>query len=107
MTPKLDPDQVVQLLAQHSRPVDENTIAELALTREFAVRNKHGNSSHWSFVGHVFTLPHIQYQWLIAGMLAAAIFVGVDAWQDDQDQQICDIDIAILTDELPLEVFVD
>jgi hypothetical protein len=109
MNPEIDPHQVIHLLTQYSRPLDNETLSTLAQAREKALGKK-TESSSWMIAGHVFSLPHppyIQHQWLIAGLFAATLLIGIDVWQDTQDQQNCDIDVAILTDELPLEAFVD
>lgn len=107
MNPELDPHQVVHFLSHHSSPLDEKTLATLARSREKALLKKPSPSPVRMFAGHTFTLPHIEHQWLIIFLLAAALFIGADAWQNDEEQQNCDVDIAILTDELPLEVFVN
>jgi hypothetical protein len=52
-------------------------------------------------------LPQIQHPWLLVALLVACMTVAVDWWQDDEEQQNCDADIAILTSELPLESFLD
>ncbi|MFY9261407.1 MAG: DUF3619 family protein [Gallionella sp.] len=108
MNPELDPHQIVRALAHHS--LDEQTLTTLAQARARALRAKPSPVGIKVFAGHLFTLPHrphIERQWLIVGVLVVALLLGVEAWQDDQDQQNCDIEVAILTDELPLEVFVD
>ncbi|MDD2776874.1 MAG: DUF3619 family protein [Gallionella sp.] len=110
MNAELDPHRVVRLLTHHSSPLDNKTLISLAQARENAVRQKASPSYSWVLAGHVFSLPHrprIEYQLLLVCVLAAALFIAIDAWQDDQDQQNADIDIAILTDELPLDVFID
>lgn len=110
MNPELDPRQIVHFLKHHASPLDEKTLASLARSRENALLKKLNPSPVRVFAGHVFKLPHlphIEHQLLIVGLLAAALFIGADVWQNDEDQQNCDVDIAILTDELPLEVFVN
>jgi hypothetical protein len=35
------------------------------------------------------------------------VVAGTNFWQPSEEQQISELDVAILTDEMPLEVFVD
>jgi hypothetical protein len=110
MNTELTPQQITRLLNEGSRPLDEPTLVALSKVRKSALEKQKFKSHVWVFAGHPvphWTKPHIEHPWLIALLLAAALFIGADFWQNDLDQQNCDIDIAILTDELPLEVFLD
>jgi len=40
-------------------------------------------------------------------LLVAILMFAAGYWQHAQEQQISEIDVAILTDEMPIEVFVD
>jgi hypothetical protein len=40
-------------------------------------------------------------------LLAAILFEGTSYWQNVQEQQIDETDVAILTGDLPIEVFVN
>ena len=55
---------------------------------------------HW-------VLPHSVQQMIIAALLASVVVSGVSYWHHAEEQRIGELDVAILTDELPIEVFVD
>lgn len=110
MNPELNPHQVARLLTYSSRQLDDHTLTLLAKARQASLCKQKIKSPAWAFAGHVFLrgfTPRVDYTWLFAGLILAALMVGGNFWQNDLDQQNCDIDVAILTDELPLEVFLD
>ncbi len=109
MNPELDTRKITKLLNQSTRDLDGSTLKALSEAREHALQ-KQKKSSAWAFAG--YPLPHwhfpqIQHPWLLAALLVACMTVAVDWWQDDEDQQNCDTDIAILTSDVPLENFLD
>lgn len=110
MTTGLDPNKIAQLLTQSTRQLDEATVSALADARREALKRKSAYSP-------VFTLstgrwvhnliPHSAHQWLAAGLLVAALLIVVGYWQHTREEQLSELDVAILTDDLPIEVFVD
>lgn len=110
MNPELNPHRMTRLLTDSTRQLDHATLVSLSQSREKALKKQAIKSPVWVWAGHAFPhhfVPHIQHPWLAAGLLIAALFMGADFWQSTQEQQNCEIDVAILTDELPLEVFLD
>lgn len=110
MTDKLNPKRIAQLLTQGTRQLDSGTLSSLSNARQKALERQ-------SVRVPVFTLttgrwahllsPLINHQWLSAGLLAAMLVIGTSYLHHFQEQQIADLDVAILTDDLPIEVFVD
>jgi hypothetical protein len=110
MNTKLNPDKITQLLNLSARQLDQQTLSRLNQARQAALGRQRvhvpvfglstGRWSHGLF-------PHTVQPWLAAVLLAVIVFSGAGYWHNVQEQQINDLDVAILTDELPLEVFVD
>lgn len=52
--------------------------------------------------------PHSTHQWIATIiLLVAVLFGGLNYWHHMKESELGQLDTAILTDELPLEVFVD
>ena len=115
----LDPKKVAQLLTQGTRQLDGVTLTALVNARQNALKKQlvrapvfalHPASLSPSSWANRLLLPSAQ-PWvsmlLAAGLLAAALIAGTGYWQHLEEQQINELDVAILTDELPIEVFVD
>ena len=112
MTTELDPKKITQLLTQSTRQLDTTILSALTSARQIALKRQ-----SQSVRAPVFALatgrwtqrlmPHSAQQWIVTGLLAAVLIVGTNFWQHVQEQQISELDVAILTDELPIEVFID
>jgi hypothetical protein len=116
----LDPQKVARLLTQSTRQLDEATLTALVNARQNALKKQlvrapifalHPAGLHASpsWVNRLLPLSAQPktIMWLAAGLLAAALIAGTGYWQHLEEQQINELDVAILTDELPIEVFVD
>lgn len=104
-------ESIAKLLTHATQQLNTNTVDALrrarniALERQlqkkpvFALNTEHG--AHW-------LIPHSTHQWVAAVILFVAIlFGGVHYWQHTQEHDIAHLDTAILTDDMPLEIFVD
>jgi Protein of unknown function (DUF3619) len=116
MINELNPGKIAQLLTQGTRQLDAATISALINARQNALKKQ-------SLRASVFTLnpacvynsvrwadrliPHSAQPWVAGALLIAVLMGGTGYWQSVQEQQIDETDVAILTDELPIEVFVD
>jgi len=110
MTTKLDPVKIAQLLTQSSRQLDTTTLSALADARQNALKRHRVRAPAFALSTGRWTynlIPHLGQQWLATGLLVAILVLAAGYWQHAQEQQISEIDVAILTDELPIEVFVD
>lgn len=116
MTNKLDPKKIAQLLTQSTRQMDKITLSALVNARQNALKRQSVRSPVFALTpasAHNLArwadrlVPHSTQQWIATGLLAVMLVIGTSFWQHAQDQQISDLDVAILTDDLPIEVFVD
>jgi hypothetical protein len=110
MTTKLDPGKIAQLLTRSSQQIEPDLLSKLADARNLALSRQRAHAtaavlSHGNWTQHL--VPHSSAQWLAAGALVIALAFGAGYMQHSQDQQISEIDVAILTDDLPIDVFVD
>jgi Protein of unknown function (DUF3619) len=111
MNTQLDPTKVAQLLTQGAQQLDEKTVSALAEARFRALSKQPVRAPSFALTTGRWLenlIPHTSKQWMATGLLAALLVVtGTTAWQYTVAQQISELDVAILTDEMPLEVFVD
>ncbi len=110
MTTGLDPKKIAQLLTQSTRQLNEATLSALADARHNALKRQAAHSPVFALTTGRWTqslMPHSAKQWMVTGLLAAVFVIGVNFWQHSRVQQISKLDVAILTDDLPIEVFVD
>lgn len=106
MITKLDPNKVTQLLTQSTRQIDEATLSALAEARLNALKRQSAHSPAFALTTGRWThslIPHSASQWAATGLLAAMLIIGTGYWQYAKEQQISDLDVAILTDDLPIE----
>lgn len=110
MTDKLNHEKIARLLTQSSRQLDSGTLTALSKAREVALQRQTLRVPVFSLTtgrwAH-FLLPLSAHQWMPAVLLAVMFAVGAGYWHHAQEQQIDELDVAILTDDLPIEVFVD
>lgn len=116
MTNKLNPEKIVQLLTKSTQQLDESVLSALADARQNALKKQSvrvpfftltSDSAHNSVRWTDRLIPHSVQPWIAAGLLAAILFAGTSYWQHVQEQQIDETDVAILTGDLPIEVFVN
>jgi hypothetical protein len=110
MTNELDPRKIAQLLTQSTRQLDEATLSALVNARQNALKRQSVRVPVFALTTGRWTdrlMPHSAQPWIAAGLLAAVLVVGTSYWQHVEEQQIDELDVAILTDDLPIEVFVD
>jgi|SRR5450759_464551 hypothetical protein len=111
MTTNLDPGKIAQLLTLSARQLDQSTLSALHSARQNALKRQAVRAPVFALAtgrGTHSLIPDSIQQWVVAGLLIAMLIVGTSFWHHVvQEQQISDIDVAILTDDLPIEVFVD
>jgi Protein of unknown function (DUF3619) len=110
MKTNLNPNKIAQLLTQSTRQLDESTLTALAQARQNALQRQAVRASVFALNtgGETDSLiPDWIQQWVIAGLLVAILIAGTSFWHHVQEQQTAELDVAILTDELPIEAYVD
>ena len=110
MTNELDPRKIAQLLTLSTRQLDESILSALVNARQNALKRQSVRAPVFTLdTGHGThsLIPDSVQRWVVAGLLIATLAVGISYWQHIQEQQTDELDVAILTDELPIEVFVD
>ena len=110
MNTKLDPGKITRLLTLSARQLDQKTLSSLTTAREKALARQSVRSPFFVLsTGHGShrLLPGMAHPWVVAGLLVATLILGAGYWQHIQEQQIDETDVAILTDDMPIDVFVD
>lgn len=107
----ITPERIAQLLTRAAQQLDDDTVASLRRARNVALQRQSLSKPVFALsTGHSirWLMPHSTQQWVVAIILFVAIlFSGVSYWQHAHENDLSHLDTAILTDDLPLEVFVD
>ena len=115
MSNELNPEKIAQLLTKSVQQLDNSTLSALNKARHKALERQSTRVPVFAFStsGHASArwtdrlIPHSAAPWLAAVLLAAILLACASYWQNVQEQQIDDTDVAILTSDLPIEVFVN
>lgn len=118
MSNELDPGKITQLLNQGTRQMGGQVLSALCRVRQKALERHSAYTPAFILapngVAHAYadrwmgwTIPRPMQQMVIAGLLATVVISGLGYWHHAEEQRIGELDVAILTDELPIEVFVD
>jgi len=111
----LHPEQIKKLLNRSVAQIEPHTLAQLRDARSKAMACYEARSRApalvWavpsSSIGWASNMPRKYYYWLAAIVFTACLFSGAAYWQHSSERDTSDVDIAILTDELPIHVYVD
>lgn len=105
------PERIAQLLTRAAQRLDDNTATALRRARNVALERQSLSSPVFALsTGHGarWLMPHSAQQWgAVITLLIAILFGWSNYWHHAQENDLSHLDIAILTDDLPLEVFVD
>jgi len=112
---KLNVDDIGHLLEGSSSKLAPATADKLYLARRAALQHqriKHPTVVHaWldelGIIGHHASHQHKALNWGLAALLAVVLIGGVGYWQNTFERDHSELDIAILTDDLPLHMYVD
>lgn len=114
MSPQLNTKTIRQLLNHSTSQLDQATIEKLHDARRQALERHapahahsmalsgHAHHPHWPSMLH-----HRPLLWLAGLLLAIALASGLAYWQHTQQHSFKLEDIPILTDDLPLQVYID
>lgn len=110
MTTDMDPGKIARLLTLSTKQLDAGTLSALSSARQKALERQAECAPAFAFNAggetHSPRQESIQH-WIFAGLLAAMLIAGTSFWHHIQEHQTAELDVAILTDDLPIEVFVD
>lgn len=116
MNPKLSHEQIRQLLNRSLGQIESPTLERLRDARQQALTRydaRHSTAPSIAWAGHsAHSRPgtgshHKSYYWAAAILLAACLFSGTSYWRHANEHEISEVDVAILTDDLPIHVYVD
>ncbi|HZW24777.1 MAG TPA: DUF3619 family protein [Gallionella sp.] len=107
----IDPEQIAGLLTLATEQMDRDTLEALRRARHAALDRQTTRAPAFALDGRHglhFPIPHTARQWAAAGLLLAALAGGAGYWQHlHHHETMAHLDVAILTDDMPLEVFID
>ena len=112
---KLNTESVRQLLNCSSAKLEQPTLARLREARMLALSRFDARSSVPAFalagmthrLGHAFDSHRRQVYWASAVLFGALLFSGAAYWQHYNEIDNSEVDIAILTDDVPISAYVD
>lgn len=109
MKQKFQPEHVRQVLDSSLEQIEPPVLSRLRQAREQALARHDAatvsRASGWAARWH-FDTPHYKFRYFAAAaVFAVALFSGVTYWQHEHEAG--EVDVAILTGELPIEVYVD
>lgn len=111
-THEIDPRSIAKLLTGAAEELDTGTLEALLRARHVALLRKSQrqpvlalNSVH----GIHWPIMHPAPKWMYAAiiLLAAALVSVAGYWHHERELDTSHLDVAILTDDLPMEIFVD
>jgi hypothetical protein len=109
-SPEIDPKHIAKLLTRATEQLDADTVAALRHARNRALERQTATNPVFSLnTGHHLhrSSPHAIPQWVGTAALLAAIVVGGISYWHHAREEMSHLDVAILTDDMPMEVFVD
>jgi ABC-type lipoprotein release transport system permease subunit len=111
MNIKLTNKEIGRLLDRSANQLDHNTLDSLKAARLQAIQNQRVYASGWTardglLLGHM-QLSARMFNWIIAAVVTSLLVINVAYFSRTADRDHSDIDIAILTDDLPVDSYVN
>ena len=115
MDKNLNPEPIRQLLNRSLAQLDQPTLSRLHSARMQALGRHNARSATlplfaWAgkhTIWHASEHRHSSYYWIGVLLLVISFFSGLAYWQQTMENDTSAEDIAILTDELPIQYFID
>jgi hypothetical protein len=107
MMVKLNPDELARLLTRNTQQLDDKTLSALQHARQTALSRQSSSSPALALSTGRWSISYGIYPWLAAALLIGILFSGISYWHHQNERHINQLDVAILTDDLPIEVFID
>ncbi len=111
----INTQQIKDLLGTSTRQLTPDTLDRLRMARTQALNKQRVRHTMpvLAWLGHHSGTYDSSYlykpmNWVAVILFAACLVIGASLWQSDSaEHEISEIDIAILTDDLPIHVYVD
>ncbi len=115
MKKDLNRHSIKQLLDQSAARISPATLDKLQAARTRALEHHHAHRTApaLAWLGHFGSHSHSShmsksFNWAVAVLFVACLIGGAAYWQNSTaEHDTSDVDIAILTDDLPLHAYVD
>jgi Protein of unknown function (DUF3619) len=104
---KLNHKKIAHLLDRSADRIDRATLKGLQLARQQALQHQRVTPSVWQGWDGILLGHRRALSWGIATIVATLLLVNLTVWQSSSEHNRGHIDIAILTDEMPVDVYVD
>lgn len=111
MNMKLNHKEVGRLLNQSTNQLNRSTLNGLRKARQQALINQRVEAPIWVNQNGVLhgqlQLSQRALNWIIVAVVASLLAINLTYWDRTYEHDHSDVDIAILTDDLPVDMFVD
>lgn len=116
MNSKHNPDSIKSLLDITTTQLSAHTLDKLrtARTHALAHQRNHGTAPILALLSgrhdHSHHSAHVNksLNWAVAALFVACLISGASLWHDyTSEHEISEVDVAILTDDLPIHVYLD
>ncbi|MDO8991138.1 MAG: DUF3619 family protein [Sideroxyarcus sp.] len=109
MNDKLNTAEIGNLLDQSTGQLQQGTLNSLRAARRQALQHQRVSASRinrdGTLHGHML-LPQRALKWVAAAVVATLLAINLTYWNAASETDYSHIDIAILTDDLPVDMFV-
>ena len=110
MKPEIQPQKIKQLLDGSLSRIEAPTLDRLQDIRQQTLARYAARAAAPAQVmagGLVFHTQRKSYHWVMTALLAACLVSGITYWQHSAQRITDDEDIAILTDDIPVHMYVE
>jgi hypothetical protein len=112
---KLNINDISRLLDRSTSELSTKTADGLHAARRAALQHQqikqptlvHAWLNEHGIIGHHGSHQHKTLNWGLAALLAVVLIGGIGYWQNASEHDHSELDIAILTDDLPVHMYVD
>jgi hypothetical protein len=106
---KLTNKEIGRLLDRSAGQLDRSTLNRLETVRHLALQKQRisGRARDGELSLGRLHLPGYAFNWIVAAVVAGLLVINLSYWNHTFERDHSDIDIAILTDDLPVDVYVN
>lgn len=111
MNTKLNINEIGGLLNRSANQLDGSTLNSLRKARQQALHSQRVEAPLWvsqnGLLHGQLLLSQRALNWVIVAVVASLLVINLTYWDRTYEHDHSDVDIAILTDDLPVDMFVD